>query len=68
MATTKTNKLSAYTIAKNCADLSDVNAGINELKEYFTACEKVGKNPTATACIRFAKLGIKRDKLTRKRK
>lgn len=68
MATTKTNELSAYTIAKNCSDLSDVNAGIDELKDYFTACEKVGKKPIATAYIRFAKLGIKRDKLNKKAK
>jgi hypothetical protein len=66
MATTKTNKLSAYTIAKNCSDLSDVYAGMDELKEYFTACEKASKKPTATAYIRFAKLGIKRDKLNKK--
>jgi hypothetical protein len=33
MSTAKTNKLSAYTIAKNCSDLSDVNAGMDELKE-----------------------------------
>lgn len=63
MATTKTNELSAYTIAKNCTDLSDVNAGMEELKDYFTACEKQGKKPTATAYIRFSKLVIKRDKL-----
>jgi len=62
MATTKTNKLSAYTIANNCTDLSDVNAGMDELKEYFTACDKAGKTPTATAYIRFSKLATKRDK------
>ena len=46
MATIKTNELSAYTIAKNCSDLSDVNAGMDELKDYFTACEKASKQPT----------------------
>ncbi len=61
-------QLSAYTIAKNCTDLSDVNAGIDELKDYFTACEKAGKKPTPTAYIRFSKLGIKRDKLNKKAK
>lgn len=66
MATTKTNKLSAYTIAKNCSDLSDVKAGMDELWDYFTACEKIGKKPTATAYIRFAKLRIKREKLNKK--
>jgi hypothetical protein len=63
MATTKTNELSAYTIAKNCTDLSDINVGINELKDYFSACEKAGKKPTETSYIRFSKLIIKRDKL-----
>ena len=63
MATTKTNKLSAYTISANCSDLSDVNAGVDELKKYFAACDKVGKKPTATAYIRLAKLSIKRDKI-----
>ncbi len=67
MATTNTNELSAYTIAKNCTDLSDVNAGLDELTDYFTACEKVGKKPTATAYIRFSKLAIKRDKFTIKK-
>lgn len=62
MATTKTNELSAYTIAKNCSDLSDVNAGMEELKDYFNACDKAGKKPTTTAYIRFSKLAIKRDK------
>ena len=63
MATTKTNELSAYTIAKNCSDLSDVNAGMEELKDYFNACDKAGKKPTTTSYIRFSKLSIKRDKL-----
>ena len=67
MATTKTNELSSYTVAKNCTDLSDVNYGINELKEYFTACEKVGKKPTTTAHIRFSKLMQKRDKFQNKK-
>ena len=58
------SKLSAYTIASNCSDLSDVNAGIDELKSYFTACEKLGKKPTDTAYIRLSKLGAKRDSIT----
>jgi len=66
--TTKITKLSAYTIAKNCSDLSDVNAGMDELKDYFVACEKVGKKPTATAYIRFSKLAIKRDELNKEAK
>lgn len=58
--------LSAYTIAKNCSDLSDINAGMEELKDYFIACDKQGKKPTKTAYIRLGKLGIKRDKLSKK--
>jgi len=68
METIKTSQLSAYTIAKNCADLADIAAGIDELKKYFTACEKAGKKPKATAYNRFAKLANKRDKLNKKAK
>ena len=63
---TNTNKLSAYTIAANCSDLSDVNAGMDELKKYFADCEKENKKPTDRAYIRFSKLAIKRDKLKNK--
>lgn len=63
---TNTNKLSAYTIAANCSDLSDVNAGMDELKKYFADCEKENKKPTDTAYIRFSKLAIKRDKFKNK--
>lgn len=63
---TNTNKLSSYTIATNCSDLSDVNAGIEEIRKYFSDCEKEGKKATDRAYIRFAKLATKRDKLTLK--
>jgi len=49
-------KLSAYTIAKNCSDLADVEAGIDEIKKYFAKCENKGEKPKDTAYIRFAKL------------
>lgn len=65
---TNTNKLSAYTIAANCSDLSDVNAGIEEIQKYFSDCEKESKKPTDRAYIRLAKLATKRDKLTLKNK
>jgi hypothetical protein len=65
---TKTNQLSAYTIAKNCSDLSDINTGMDELKDYFAACEREDKKPTNTAYIRFAKLGIKKEKLNKKKR
>lgn len=61
---TNTNKLSAYTIASNCSDLSDVNAGIEEIHKYISDCEKENKKPTDRAYIRLAKLAAKRDKLT----
>lgn len=64
---TNTKKLSAYTIATNCSDLSDVNSGIDELKKYFADFEKENKKPTATAYIRFSKLAIKRDKFLNKK-
>ena len=63
MSTTNANELSAYTIAGNCTDLSDINAGMDELKDYFTACEKAGKKPTTIAYIRFSNLSIKKNKL-----
>lgn len=66
MANTNTKKLSAYTIAKYCSDITDVEYGLEEMKEYFSACEKERKKPTTTAYIRFSKLAIKRDKLKQK--
>lgn len=59
----KKSKLSAYTIAKNCTDISDVNAGIDELKVYFKNCDMLGKKPSKTALSRFAKLMQKKEKM-----
>ena len=59
MKALNTKTLSAYTIAKNCSDISDVNAGIEEMKEYFSRVTK----PSDTAYIRFAKLNEKLKKL-----
>lgn len=61
----KTTNFTAYTISANCTDLSDVNVGISELKDYFTSCENAGKKPTATSYTRFAKLLSKKDKLSK---
>ena len=61
MATTNMKKLSAYTIAKNCSDLDDVNNGLEELREYFALCSKEGKKPTASSFIRFSKLKEKEE-------
>jgi hypothetical protein len=52
-------KLSAYTIAKNCSDISDINAGIKELDQYFATTKK----PKDTAYIRYFKLNEKLKKL-----
>jgi hypothetical protein len=58
----KTNfsKLSAYTIADNCSDLSDVEYGINEIMDYIRNNPK----PIKSAYIRLYKLEQKRDKLS----
>ena len=65
MATNKVSELSAYTVAKNCTDLTDVMDGISEMKEHFKACEKSNKKPTARAYIRLAKLEAKRQQLSK---
>ena len=51
--------LSSYTIAKNCSDLADVNAGIQEMNQYFATA----KNPKPSAYVRFAKLKDKKQQL-----
>ncbi len=63
MKSTNLKELSSYTVAKNCTDLTDVEQGIKELKDYFAACEKAGKKPSITAYTRFVKLHNKKDKL-----
>ncbi len=52
-------KLSPYTIAKNCTDLSDIKVGIDEVVNYL----KVTKVPKRTAYLRLHKLEIKKKKL-----
>jgi hypothetical protein len=63
---TNFKKLSAYTIAKNCCDLSDVNAGIDELHGYLSACRNANIKPATSAYIRLAKLVSKRDRFAGK--
>jgi hypothetical protein len=55
--------LSAYTIANNCCDVSDLNEGITEIKQYFRNCEKTNKKPIKSAYTRLAKLESKKNKL-----
>lgn len=59
-------KLSVYTIASKCSDISDINSGIDELKKYFDDCYKENKKPTDTAYIRYSNLVIKRNKFLNK--
>jgi hypothetical protein len=59
-------KLSAYTIAKNCSDISDVIAGISELNEYFMYCDMSGRKPSMIAYARLHKLELKKDKFKNK--
>jgi hypothetical protein len=57
--------LSSYTIAKNCTDLTDIQAGLDEIKQYFRYCEKKNKKPLQTAYTRLAKLEWKKSKATK---
>lgn len=50
-------KFSAYTIAKNCSDRTDILDGIKEIQEYF---DRTPSNKrTNTSYIRFYKLNEK---------
>ena len=51
--------LSEYTIAKNCSDIYDINAGIEEINFYLNNVKK----PKITAYIRLYKLASKKKKL-----
>lgn len=53
-------KFSAYTIAKNCSDKTDILAGIKEIQDYF---DKTPSNKrTNTSYVRFYKLYEKLNK------
>jgi len=53
-------KLSAYTIAANCSDKSDCEAGIQEIRDYIKNREYLGYKVPAWVYIRLGKL---KDKL-----
>ena len=57
------NRLSSYTIAQNCTDLTDIQFGLDLIKEYFRYCEKTNKKPLQTAYTRLAKLEWKKNKI-----
>jgi hypothetical protein len=52
-------KLSFYTIAKHCSDITDIKDGIKEITEYLNKTSK----PCKTAYIRLYKLNLKLNKL-----
>lgn len=49
-------KLSAYTIASNCADIDDVYSGITEIQDEIRNRERLGKKVPSYYYIRFHKL------------
>ena len=59
-------KLSAYTIASNCADIDDVCAGIKEIQDEIRNRERLGKKVPAYYYIRYHKLYNKYFSLTKK--
>jgi hypothetical protein len=61
-------KLSPYTIARNCTDLWDVEAGLMELKAFLDYHEKNGYKTPDEALRRWAKLRQKKLKMLDARK
>jgi len=47
-------KLSAYTIAKNCTDITDLRDGIKEIEDYFSKTTMPKR--TKSSYIRYFKL------------
>lgn len=59
-------KLSNYTIASYCSDLSDVNAGINEIITEYKKYQDLDKKTPSYFSIRLKKLKEKQQRLERK--
>lgn len=59
-------KLSPYTIASNCTDLTDIRDGINEIQEEMKRLVSEGKNVTSFFYSRLSKLQTKRKKYEQK--
>lgn len=59
-------KLSPYTIASNCTDLTDIRDGINEIHEEMKRLVSVGKNVPSFFYSRLSKLQAKRKKFEQK--
>ena len=54
-------KLSAYTVASNCTDLTDIRDGIAEIHEAMKACVESGKRIPSFYVSRLAKLETKKE-------
>lgn len=59
-------KLSPYTIASNCTDLTDIRDGINEIQDEMKRLVSEGKNVPSFFYSRLSKLQTKRKNLNRK--
>ena len=60
-------KLSPYTIASNCTDLTDIRDGINEIQEEMKRLVSEDKNVPSFFYSRLAKLQTKREKFEQKK-
>lgn len=59
-------KLSPYTIASNCTDLTDIHDGINEIQDEMKRLVSEGKNVPSFFYSRLSKLQSKRKKFEQK--
>ena len=59
-------KLSPYTIASNCTDLTDIRDGINEIQDEMKRLVSEGKNVPSFFYSRLSKLQTKRKKFEQK--
>ena len=62
----KMKKLSAYTVASNCTDLTDIRDGIAEIHEAMKTCVESGKHIPSFYVSRLAKLETKKKKLEKR--
>lgn len=60
-------KLSPYTIASNCTDLTDIRDGINEIQDEMKRLVSEGKDVPSFFYSRLSKLQSKRKKFEQKR-
>lgn len=56
-------KLSPYTIASNCTDLTDIQDAINEINDYFKHRNIIKKKIPNFVYIRYYKLSEKMKKM-----